>query len=62
VKVGDIVIMDYEKMIAQPKDEWGVGVIVETDDRWPDDVAVLWSRLSAVSWELKFLLEVINAN
>jgi len=57
VKVGDMV-----EYTGVPKDEWGVGVIVKTDDRWPDDVAVLWSRLSAVSWELKFLLEVINAN
>ena len=54
MKVGDLVKMDIVG-----RDFWGVGIIVTVEDRNPDDVEVLWSRLG-LGWEMKIMLEVIS--
>jgi|6_EtaG_2_1085325.scaffolds.fasta_scaffold02398_18 hypothetical protein len=65
MKVGDLVKMDFEgSMVARvvgggDPDMWGVGIIVTVEDRNPDDVEVLWSRLG-LGWEMKIMLEVIS--
>jgi len=64
VKVGDLVKMDFEDIDALvvgggDPDMWGVGIIVTVEDRNPDDVEVLWSRLG-LGWEMKIMLEVIS--
>ena len=64
MKVGDLVKMDFEDIDALvvgggDPDMWGVGIIVTVEDRNPDDVEVLWSRLG-LGWEMKIMLEVIS--
>ena len=66
MKVGDLVMMDFEDIDAlvvggADPDVWGVGIIVTVEDRNPDDVEVLWSRLG-LGWEMKIMLEVISEN
>jgi hypothetical protein len=65
MKVGDLVKMDFEGSMVErvvgggDPDMWGVGIIVTVEDRNPDDVEVLWSRLG-LGWEMKIMLEVIS--
>jgi len=56
MKIGDLVTMDFT---GRPEgDEWGVGIIVEIDDRIPDNAAVLWSKLG-LSWDpLEMMMRV----
>ncbi len=56
-----MVTMDFSLPGGENMDDaWGIGVIVETSDRHPNDVAVLWSLLNAVSWEMIAMLEAVD--
>ena len=61
MKTGDLVAMNFELPGGDFIDDaWGIGVIVELDDRYPDDACVFWSLLETVSWDDRRMLEVVQ--
>ena len=66
MNVGDLVRMDFEDLSWTGGDMWGIGMIVEVNDRKldthaSDDVHVLWSSIG-LSWEMTTMLEKVDEN
>ena len=63
MRVGDLVKMDFEDNKSWTEgDVWGIGIVVTVEDRdlGGDNAEVLWSDM-ALSWEMRAMLDVINA-
>ena len=67
MKVGDLVIMNFELPGDDDwEDQWGVGIIVIVEPRTASfggtDIAVIWSKMGALSWEMPEMVERISAS
>lgn len=60
MKVGDLVRMDCTGDYDYTADEWGVGIVLKTNDR-TNMIAVHWSAIG-LSWEHPIELELVDEN
>ena len=61
MRVGDLVMMDFEAPDPPAGDVWGTGIVVTIEDRdlGGDNAEILWSSMGLL-WEMSSTLEVIN--
>ena len=60
MQVGDLVTMDHSDWAEG--DEWGVGIIVKFSPKTPKYCEIHWSKLGALSWEMREMLVRLNAS
>ena len=60
MKVGDLVMMDFEENDSWKfGDVWGIGMIVTIEESGSDDVEVFWPGVG-LSWEMMSMLEAVD--